>query len=228
MHTKKYLQNIEFCKKSNKKFKGIVMIKKTSLSVMTLAILSTNSLIASDLNPIVQFGYDFGGDTLTTVERYDYYYDGYETSKIRAGQGVSFEVGAAVSSPQNDIELQFLVGYKIDQESASNGSVTWDMIPFTALAMMKKNNWKFGGGLTYHLKPELVGGFTGSTSVNDEYEDALGAVIQAQYMISEAIAVGIKGTFIEYKYKKDPSLTADGNSIGINFTYTFGNSSEFR
>jgi hypothetical protein len=203
------------------------MIKKTSLSVMTLAILSTNSLIASDLNPILQFGYDFGGDTLTTVERYDYYY-GNETSKIRAGQGVSFEVGAAVTTPQNDMELQFLVGYKMDNETAANGSVTWDMIPFTALAMMRKNKWKFGGGLTYHLKPELVGGFTGSTSVNDEYEDSLGAVVQAQYIMNETMAVGIKGTFIEYKYKQNPSLTANGNSVGINFTYTFGKSSEFR
>jgi len=210
------------------------MIKKISLSLISIATLNTTSLMASDLNPILQFGYDFGGTTLATVEQYDYY-DGYETSKIRAGQGVSFEVGAAVSNPQNNLELQFLVGYKVDRESASNGSVTWDSIPFTALAIMKKNNWKFGGGLTYHLNPKLSGSFSGydnnnyfNDSVNDEYEDALGAVIQAQYMISEAMAVGIKGTFIEYTYKQDPSLIASGNSIGINFTYTFGNSSEFR
>jgi len=211
------------------------MMKKVSLSIVTLAILSTNALMASDLNPIVQFGYDFGGTTLATVEQYDYY-DGYDSSKIRAGQGVSFEVGAAVTNPQNDMELQFLVGYKIDQESASNGSVTWDSIPFTALAMMKKNHWKFGGGLTYHLNPKLSGSFTGydnnnnyfDDSVDDEYEDALGAVLQVQYMMSDAISVGIKGTFIEYKYKQNPSMTANGNSIGVNFSYTFGKRSEFR
>ena len=220
---------------TNKKFKGIVVIKKTSLSLMTLAILSTNPLMASDLNPILQFGYDFGGTTLATVEQYDYY-NGYETSKVRAGQGLNFEVGAAVSSPESDLELQFLIGYKIDRESASNGSVTWDRIPLTTLLMMKKKKWKFGGGLTYHLNPELVGSFTGydenndyfNDSVNDEYEDSLGAVIQVQYMISEAMAVGIKGTFMEYKYKNDPSVTANGNSVGINFTYTFGERSEFR
>jgi hypothetical protein len=204
------------------------MIKRTSLSLMTLAILNTNALVASDLNPILQFGIDFGGKTLSTVERYDYYYDSYETSKIRAGQGASLEVGASVTNPKSNLELQFLVGYKMDQESASNGSVTWDMVPFTALALMKQKKWKFGGGLTYHLKPELVGGFTGSASVNDEYEDSLGAVIQAQYMLSDSMAVGIRGTLIEYKYKADPSFKASGNSIGINFTYTFGQESEFR
>jgi len=211
------------------------MLEKISLSLTTTLLLATTPLRASDLNPILQFGYDFGGKTLATVEQFDYY-NGYETSKIRAGQGLSFEVGAAVSSPESDLELQFLVGYKVDSESASNGSVTWDRIPLTTLLMLKKNKWKFGGGFTYHLNPELVGSFSGydnnnnyfNDSVNDEYEDSLGAVIQAQYLMSEAMAVGIKGTFMEYKYKTNPSVTANGNSVGINFTYTFGERSEFR
>lgn len=202
---------------------------------MTITALSTNTLTASDLNPILQFGYDFGGKTLATVEQYDYY-NGYETAKIRAGQGLNFELGAAVDNPESDLEFQFLVGYKIDRESASNGSVTWDRIPLTALAMIKKNKWKFGGGVTYHLNPELSGSFSGydnngnyfNDSVDDQYEDALGGVIQVQYMASEAIAIGVKGTFMEYKYKNDPSVTASGNSVGINFTYTFGKQSEFR
>ena len=210
-------------------------MKKTSLSLISIIALSSNLLMASDLNPIIQFGYDFGGKTLATIEQYDYY-DGYETSKVRAGQGLNFELGAAVNSHENNLELQFLVGYKVDRESASNGSVTWDRIPLTALAMIKKKKWKFGGGITYHLNPELTGSFSGydnngdyfNDSVNDQYEDSFGAIFQAQYMINESAAIGIKGTFIEYKYKNNPSTTANGNSIGINFTYTFGETTEFR
>ena len=211
------------------------MIKKVSLSLITATLLSTNLLNASDLKPMLQFGYDFGGDTLATVESYDYY-DGYQTNTIRAGQGVDFEVGASVSSKESPIELQFIIGYKADQESTSNGSVTWRRIPMTAIAMLKKNRWKFGGGLTYHLSPKLSGSFTGydnngdyfNDSVNDEYEDAFGGVIQAQFIISEAMSVGVKGTFIEYKLKNNPSIIASGNSIGINFSYAFGERSEFR
>jgi hypothetical protein len=211
------------------------MIKKTSLSLMAIVALNSNILMASDMNPILQFGYDFGGETLATVESYDYY-DGYETSKIRAGQGINFEVGAAISSKESPIEVQFLIGYKVDRESTSNGSVTWDRIPMTAIAMVKKNKWKFGGGLTYHLNPELSGSFTGydnngdyfNDSVDDEYDDALGGVVQAQFMISETMSVGIKGTFIEYKLKNNPSIVAKGNSVGINFSYAFGERSEFR
>jgi hypothetical protein len=184
---------------------------------------------------MLQVGYDFGGKTLATVEEFDYY-NGYETSKIRAGQGLSFEAGVSVENNQKNLELQFLVGYKFDRESSSNGSVTWDRIPFTALAMVKKNKWKLGGGITYHLNPELSGSFTGydnngnyfNDSVNDEYDNAIGGIIQVQYMISEATSVGLKGTFIEYKLKNSPSVIASGNSIGINFSYAFGERSEFR
>jgi len=211
------------------------MIKKISLSLATAILLSTNVLHASDLKPMLQFGYDFFGDTLATVETYDNY-NGYETSKIRAGQGLNFEVGASVSSEESPMEFQFLIGYKVDRESTSNGSVTWDRIPMTAIAMVKKNRWKFGGGLTYHLNPELSGNFTGydennnyfNDSVDDEYKDALGGVVQVQYQFNSAMAVGIKGTLIEYKLKNNSSITANGSSIGINFSYTFGERSEFR
>ena len=211
------------------------MIRKISLSLATTLLLSTTAINASDLKPVLQFGYDLGGETLATVESYDHY-DGYDTSKIRAGQGLNFEVGASVSSEESPMEFQFLIGYKIDRESTSNGSVTWDRIPMTALAMIKNDRWKFGAGLTYHLSPELSGSFTGydnngdyfNDSVDDEYEDALGGVLQVQYQFNTAIAVGIKGTFIEYKLKNNPSIIAKGNSVGINFSYTFGERSEFR
>lgn len=210
------------------------MIQKMSLSLITLLALSSAAM-ASDLKPMLQFGYDFGGETLATVERYDYY-NGYENSKIRAGQGLSFEAGAAIDTPNSDLELQFLVGYKFDQESAYNGSVTWEQIPFSAIALLKRNKWKFGGGITYHLNPKLTGSFTGydnnnvyfNDTVNDKYENSIGGIVQIQYQFSEASAIGLKGTLIEYKLKNNPSVIANGNSVGINFNYKFGERSEFR
>jgi len=205
------------------------MLKKISLlTFLTLASLNATD----DLKPILQMGYDFGGTTLATVE-HDSYYDS-SINKVRAGQGLSFEVGAVVDNP--NLELQFLVGYKFDNESASNGDVTWDVIPFTALAMFKSYRWKMGGGLTYHLNPALSGSFKGydqngdyfHDTADDEYENALGGVAQIQYRATDNFSMGIKGTFIEYKLKKDNSVTAKGNSIGFNFSYVFGERSRFR
>ena len=205
------------------------MLKKISL----LTFLTLASLNASEsLMPILQMGYDFGGTTLATVERDDYDYS--SVNKIRAGQGLSFEMGAVVDSP--GLELQFLIGYKFDNESASNGEVTWDLIPFTALALFKSNRWKFGGGLTYHLNPALDGSFTGydqngdyfHDKADDEYENAVGAVAQMQYRLTRNFSMGVKGTFIEYKLKRDNSVTAQGNTVGVNFSYVFGERSRFR
>jgi len=205
------------------------MLKKILFS--SLIILPSLSIANNNLNPILQLGYDFGGTTLATVQ---HTYD--SDQKIRAGEGLSFEVGAAVGNPDSNLELQFLIGYKIDQVTASNGEVTWDSIPFTALAMIKDKRWKFGGGITYHLNPELSGNFTGydnngeyfNDSANDEYQNSIGGVVQIQYRATDSLSVGLKGTFIEYKLKNDPTIVAKGNSIGMNVTYTFGQRSEFR
>lgn len=211
-----------------------MMHKSKSLLIATL--LSTTTLMANEVNPIIQIAYDFGGSTLATVDRYDNYSGSYEESKIRSGQGLNLEIGATATDDRKEFELQVLIGYKFDSENAENGSVTWDNIPLTTLAMIRKNRWKLGGGLTYHLNPTLSGSFTGydennkyfKDAVNDEYENALGAIVQVQYQVADNIAMGVRGTFIEYKLKNDPSNVTNGDSIGLNLTYTFGQRSRFR
>jgi hypothetical protein len=202
------------------------MFKKISL----ITLLSLASLSASDtLKPIIQMGYDFGGTKLATVTHEDTY--GYSTYDIRAGEGLSFEAGATVSNEYSNMEFQFLVGYKFDYDSASNGDVTWDVIPFTALAMFTSPRWKFGGGVTYHLNPELDSSFpiydsTGnfvSNGIDDKYDNAFGGVVKLQYRITPSLDFGLKGTFIEYELKDDPSVTANGNSVGFVISYQFGN-----
>lgn len=204
------------------------MIKKISLATL----LTLTSLFATDtLKPMLQMGYDWGGTTLATVYHDGNYYYDSEINEIRAGEGLSFEAGASLGNPSSNMELQFLVGYKFDSDSASNGDVTWDVIPFTALAMFKAQRWKFGGGVTYHLNPTLSGGFSGydnsgqyyNDTVNDEYDNAVGGVAQIQYMATNSFAIGLKGTFIEYELKNDATQIAKGNSIGILASYTFGN-----
>ena len=208
------------------------MLKKTTLaSLMILPLLTFANSEVPTIKPMIQFGYDFGGKTLATV------YNDYDgITKIRAGAGARLEAGAMVSSAQNPLELQFLVGYKFEGETASNGDVTWDSIPFTALAMFKNKKWKFGGGLTYHLNPHLSGSFSGydntgtyfNDTVNDRYDNALGGIVQIDYKATDNFAIGLRGTFMEYKLKNDSSVTANGNSIGFNLSYAFGERSEFR
>ena len=97
------------------------------------------------------------------------------------------------------------------------------------LKWIQKNKLKWGGGITYHVKPRLSGNFKSynngeysNNSINHRYENALGAVLKVQYRANKSIDVGLKGTFIQYKLKGDHSIIKNGNSIGFVLTYTLG------
>lgn len=188
------------------------MIKKTLLALPLLVSFST----ADMLRPVLQLAYDGGGDELVTIE-HDYERD----YTIDAGDGLSFEAGMALDNPMSNLELQFLVGYKFDSDSASNGDIDWSIVPVTALALINNYGWKFGGGITYHINPELDGRF-GSDSINYQFNNAIGAVAQIQYNPVESFAIGLRATFIEYELENSPTDTADGTSLGIVGTFKFG------
>ncbi len=192
------------------------MIKK-ALFILTIFFTVAN---ADLIRPIIQFGFNSGGDELVTVQ-HDYASD----YTIDAGDGINLEVGMAIDNPINNFETQLLIGYKFDSDNADNGDITWDIIPISALAFVKAQGWKFGGGITYHISPSLEGDFSGGTRIRDEFDDALGAIIQIQYEPVEAFAIGVRGTFIEYQLRDKPSQKANGNSIGLVATFKFGGSS---
>jgi hypothetical protein len=166
--------------------------------------------------PLLQFGFESGGDELITID-----HDFQSNYTIDAGDGFRLELGMAIEDPRNEMEIQFLAGYKFDSDSADNGSISWSMIPLSALGFVKIPQWKFGGGLTYHINPELDGSF-GNDDIQDEFDNAWGGILQIQYEIIDAFALGLRATFIDYKLKRDNTQTANGNSIGFIGTFKFG------
>jgi len=187
------------------------MLKKTILILPLLITLAT-----ATPRPLIQFGFESGGDELVTI---DHDYEGDYT--IDAGDGFRFELGMAIDDPLGVLELQFLAGYKFDSDSADNGSITWSMIPLSAIGFIKIPQWKFGVGLTYHLNPELDGNF-GNDDIQDDFENALGGLVQIQYEPIDAFALGIRATFIDYELQSDNTQKANGNSIGFIGTFKFG------
>ncbi len=180
--------------------------------VLTLSYTDVNFI-----KPIIQVGFNSGGDELVTIT-HDYYNEAYT---IDAGDGINLEMGMAIENPITNFETQFLIGYKFDSDS--NGDTTWSMIPISALAFINAEGWKFGGGLTYHISPSLEGSVTSDGSLlRDDFDDALGGIVQIQYEIANTFAIGLRGIFIEYQLSRDPSQKANGNSIGLIATVKFG------
>ena len=193
------------------------MIRKILL-ILPL-ILTFNYADINLIKPIIQIGFNSGGDELVTIT-HDYYNEAYT---IDAGDGINLEMGMAIENPINNFETQLLIGYKFDSDS--NGDTTWNMFPISALAFINAQGWKFGGGLTYHISPSLEGSVTSNGSLlRDDFDDALGGIIQIQYEVANSFAIGLRGTFIEYQLSRDPSQTANGNSIGLVATIKFGGS----
>jgi len=195
------------------------MLKKI---LMTLPICMTLSY-ADFIKPVIEVSFEGGGDELVTID-HDYENDYI----IDAGDGLNLAMGMSINNPVKHFETQLTVGYKFDTNSASNGDVTWSMIPITAIGFFKIPDWRFGGGLTYHISPELRSTFD-NNRFTDEFNNALGAIIQIQYEPTSFLAIGLKGTFIEYELKGDPSQKANGNNLGLVLTIKFGgNTSRYR
>ncbi|HHB94381.1 MAG TPA: hypothetical protein ENK88_04470 [Campylobacterales bacterium] len=188
------------------------MLKKLLLIMPIFITLSYGELI----KPVIQLSFEGGGDELVTID-HDYEND----YTIDAGDGLSLEMGMSIDNPVANFETQLLIGYKFDSDSASNGDMTWSIIPISALGFIKVPYWRFGGGFTYHLSPELRSTFD-NDRFTDEFNNALGGIVQIQYEPTDFFAVGLKGTFIEYELKSDPSKTASGNSLGLVLTIKFG------
>ena len=157
-----------------------------------------------------------GGEKLFSGRIYDEDGDG-ENVDIKGGDG--YFIAAGVVTPMNisdNVETQFTIGWKAKGITADDGKVTFHRIPLEALIFAKQEKFRIGGGLTYHLNPELSG--HGSVGAADfSFDNALGFIVEADYLVS-IIQIGVRGSFITYK--KD-GVEIDGNGIDIVTSFRF-------
>ena len=174
---------------------------------------------AVEVRPVFRAGAEFGGDTLTKVSNGD---------SIHANQGLSIGGGASILTDSKDIEGEVTLSYKFSGITASNGDIDWSVLPLDALVFYRLPKFRLGGGLTYHLGPKLKGGGVAST-LNAKYKDALGFVLQADYLFTRRLALGVRYTNVNYKasstqtsaFATDPPTSAKTNGIGIVFSMSF-------
>jgi hypothetical protein len=178
------------------------------------ALLAGAAAQAADVRPFVKAGFDFGGDTLVTV-----IFLGGETESIKANEGFYFGGGMSILNDAKNFEMELSVAYKFNSVTASNGDVDWTTLPVEMLVFYRLPQWRLGGGLTYHLDPELDGsGVVGGLNV--KFDDALGFVLQADYLITPNMAFGARYTNVEYEPEGGGS-SAKSDGIGVTFSYRF-------
>jgi outer membrane protein with beta-barrel domain len=183
---------------------------------------------AIDVRPAFKVGADLGGDTLISLPVSG---GGSDTRKLTAGQGLFLGAGASILSEAKDLEGEVTLSYKFAGISAQNGDITWSVLPLDALLFYRIPNFRFGGGITFHLNPTLKGSGVAS-GLQANYKNAAGLVLQGDYMFGDKIKLGLR--YVGVKYQADTITTAGGlqvnsnppstaktNSIGVVFTVSF-------
>jgi hypothetical protein len=181
------------------------------LVLMVVAAIPVASL-AAEVRPVFKAGYDTGGDTIVTAV-----FTNGSTKSIKANEGFYIGLGASILLDSKDIEIEASASYKYQSITAANGDVTWTRFPLEALVFYRAPKFRVGGGLTYHLSPKLSGsGVAGGLNVN--VDDALGVVLQGDWLITQRISVGLRYTNLSYKAN---GVKANSDGVGVTFGARF-------
>lgn len=172
-----------------------------------------SSAWALDTSFHYKLGYDFGGDTLANVR-----FTNGDTDSVKANEGFFLGAGVSIVNEAKNIETELSLAYKFGGSTASNGDITFKTMPLEALVFYRWEKIRAGGGLTYHLSPELeVSGAGSGFAANTKYDDALGFVFQVDYRVTEKINVGVRYTAIDYD-QQNSTRSFGGNSVGFVFS----------
>src|ERR1700704_6723443 len=151
-----------------KQRQGIAVVRVFSMIVLATAASASQ---ARDVRPVVKGGFDFGGDTLVTAR----FTDG-STRSVKANQGFYVGGGASILNDAGTLEGELSLSYKMGLVDASNGDLKFTRLPLEALAFYRWTSFRLGGGLTYHINPELKGSGVAS-GVNHSFDNAAGFVL---------------------------------------------------
>lgn len=168
---------------------------------------------AQAAGPVLTGEIAFGGDDMVVVTGGG---DLQAGQLLNLGIGYDFDLNAAKT-----LRLRTGINYKFDSVDASNGEADFDRWPLDVLLISRQGNFSLGAGITYHLSPSYEASVNGvSTSI--DFDDSLGFLLQAGYLMSERLEIGARVTLIDYETDRPivsigGTLTnkVEGDSIGV-------------
>jgi Outer membrane protein beta-barrel domain len=173
-----------------------------------LCVAAVSPAFAFDSKLAYKLGYDGGGEALVTVT-----FASGETDNIKSNRGLFFGGGVSIVNDAKDLETEITLSYKFDSITASNGDVTFSRLPLDGLVFYRTPSVRVGGGVTYHLNPDLSGsGVAGGLNVN--FKNSLGLVAQVDWRLSDNVNLGLRYTKLDYDVEGS-SGSVKSNGIGI-------------
>ncbi|MES2322561.1 MAG: outer membrane beta-barrel protein [Pseudomonadota bacterium] len=193
------------------------MKKIAFILALAIASLSQNAA-AQDMGKQLRFtlgaGLTFGGDKLATAS----YVNGGDID-IRAGSMVALTAGVDYRITP-EVSLQALVGYHVDNASATNGDVRFQRFPIELLAYYNvAPQWRIGGGVRYVSSPKLSS--SGAAYIgNYTFDDTVSGVLETEYAMSNVIGIKVRYVQEEFKHKYSNNKVS-GSHAGVFANFYF-------
>jgi hypothetical protein len=202
--------------------------KSLAIAVLsTLAMSAHADQLTGGFHPVVNVGITGGGDTIATTQ-----YSNSTSQDIKAG-GL-FQIGGGVLWQATDMPLatQFTVNYHVDDNTASNGSATFDRVPIElTLFYTGVDKWRFGGGVRFVQSPKYRGHIDGVSDQAINFKNTTGALVEIGYGFTPHMWLNLRfvsesyqpTTYTENGVTTDVSgaQSFDGSHVGLNFVYAF-------
>jgi hypothetical protein len=189
-------------------------MKGRNLRVLLVAGAISTGLHAGEVRPVAHIAAEFGGDTLVVGN----FTDG-TTRSIDANQRIALGGGASWVNDAKNMEVEASLAYKFTTINASNGSISWTRFPLDVLVFRRWEQFRVGAGLTYHINPRLKGiGVAGDANV--KFDNALGAIVQADWLFANGFNLGLRYTKLDYE-EVNLGTKANSDGVGVILGYRF-------
>lgn len=164
---------------------------------------------------MASIGITFGGDDLATAKTKD----GDYTEDVEGGGLVYVGGGINYRFDDTPFSMQGVLGYHFDFVDADNGDASFGRYFFDLVGSYQIGRHRLGLGATQHFNSEYEID-TNREHRTDEFEDAIGLIIEYTYMASSHVGVSIRYTDIEYDFDSSNGNvlypdSIDGSNIGL-------------
>ncbi|HEY0820473.1 MAG TPA: outer membrane beta-barrel protein [Rhizobacter sp.] len=192
-----------------------------TFAIAAMALLAVGGASAQvQVKPVVGAGLTFGGDTIATVYFED---DDLDDAKVHAGGLLALHGGVELRFT-DQVSMQALVGYHVDQVNASNADVRWDRTPIEFLGHYRLTSWfRLGGGARYTPNARLRASGVASNDIpNIDFKPTWGSVVEGEFFPYHSIGIKLRYVNEKFKPKNIPGgQTLDGSHGGIYVNYYF-------
>ena len=179
---------------------------------------------------MINFGIQNGGDEMLPLSDIA---TGEQVDSSRAGGYARLTVGGDIAIGETPFSVQVGAGLLRDglRGELSSGKSVFKRKILEFIPFWNYERHRFGAGVVAHLEPKFHYNPAGDGGYSQEFDDAVGAVVQYDIRYDQDISVGARYTYINYEKTGTtetvggepllPEAEYSGRAIGIHITYAF-------